>query len=67
MKKIYRVYSHLVEAEEYTPFNRFFYTDLSLEELERQIEYELGEEIYVDDIVEYTIEDALDVLNMYIE
>ncbi len=65
MKKIYRVYAHDINDD--TQYSSFYVTAESREDFVSQIRKDHDFEIVIDDIVEYSIDAVVDLLNLYIE
>ena len=63
MKKIYKVYAHDVETG--LEFSSFYTVEQSKGEFVAQLIEEHDGTIVIDDIVEYTIEAVVNLLNLY--
>ena len=68
MKKIYRVYAHMAEVDEwFEDYDSFYVTEQSKEEFIAQLEEDHDGTIIIDEVVEYTVEAVVQLLNLYIE
>jgi hypothetical protein len=65
MKKIYRVYAHDVETG--FKYNSFYATEQSTREFTAQLIEDHDGTIVIDEIVEYSVEATVDLLNLYKE
>jgi hypothetical protein len=65
MKKIYRVYAH--DTNDNTIYSSFYTTDESKADFIEHLRKDHDFEIVIDDVIEYSIDDAIDILNLYLE
>lgn len=63
MKKIYKVFAH--DTNDNSQYSSFYTTAESKEEFLATLVAEHNNEIEVDDIVEYSIDAIVDLLNLY--
>jgi hypothetical protein len=66
MKKIYRIYAHDT-TENYPEYSAFYITEQSREEFIASLLKDHEGTIVIDCIAEYTVEDVVNLLNLYIE
>lgn len=66
-KRIYRVYAHDPNADEFTNYDSFYTTTQSKEEFRQTLERDHEGTIVIDEIIEYSLDATIHLLNLYIK
>ena len=66
-KRIYRVHAHDTTETDYPCTDAFYVTDLAKAEFALDLEEAHEGTIVIDEIIEYSLEEVINLLNLYIE